>query len=329
MTNAPVSTEPTTLLLSATTNTTPVWNEFHSKWCRDLAWVMLSPGLISGSLSGYPHAHERLWGLPANKPALVHWLHQQDTKLLQTPPSQPSHARLGHYCEALLAFALADPFIQAISGLELVQRNIQIRRGKQTLGELDFLLRAPNNCGLHVEVAVKFYLLKRHTANPLAWHHWIGPNATDRLDIKLNRLTRHQLALLHNNPAIRTEIAEIDNTRPLAQLSSAYYLKGMFFIHWLDNSQQPMCANEQCLMGHWLTRSEFESLKEAETLHFTQLGKQQWLTGMLPGESPCPSQLPEPPFMVIWYKDSADEPQSRLMIVPDHWPETNSPSRII
>lgn len=328
MTDARVSTKPTTLLSSAMSYTHPIWNEFHSKWGRDLAWVMLSPGLISGSLSGYANADKRLWGLPDSRTALVHWLHRQDSKLLQQPLSIPSRPRLGHYFEALLAFALADPHIQAINGLALLQRNIQIRSEKRTLGELDFLLQEQNKRGLHLEVAVKFYLLKRQVTNPRAWHHWIGPNAQDRLDLKLNRLIQHQLSWVHHDPVAQAEIAEIQQRQTLTPLSSAYYLKGMFFIHWLDRLQQPVQVNEQCLMGHWLTESEFECLNKTETLCFTRLEKQEWMAGRAePGALGTPFV---PPFMVAWHTRSEEKlTDSRIMVVPDYWAETNSPSRRI
>ena len=71
-----------------------------------------------------------------------------------------------------------------------MQRNLPIREGGDTLGELDFIIR-DNLSGLnyHWEVAVKFYLGVADTHQCDNWH---GPGKRDRLDIKLAHLRDRQ-----------------------------------------------------------------------------------------------------------------------------------------
>lgn len=97
--------------------------------------------------------------------------------------------RLGRRFESLLT-ALFEHTDQC----KLLQHGLVVRDQKQTLGELDFLIRLRSTV-LHLEVAIKFYAGIGSSTDRSRQHAWIGPSCQDRLDIKINHLLHHQLQL--------------------------------------------------------------------------------------------------------------------------------------
>nr|WP_277871516.1 DUF1853 family protein [Winogradskyella wandonensis] len=79
----------------------------------------------------------------------------------------------------------------------LLSSNIVVKNEKNTIGELDALIKESGTI-FHVELVYKFYLFdsKINTANAL--DNWIGPNRNDRLNYKFNKLKEKQLPLLYS-----------------------------------------------------------------------------------------------------------------------------------
>src|SRR5690606_5646045 len=111
------------------------------------------------------------WDLaPENGPALL---------------TAPAPRRLGLYFEALYECLLRD-----LLGWTVLARNLPIRQGRETLGELDLVARNPVTGNVeHHEIAVKFYLGYHHANGEALWY---GPNARDRLDLKTAHLLEKQ-----------------------------------------------------------------------------------------------------------------------------------------
>jgi len=133
-------------------------------------------------------------------------------------PGHIHHFRLGQHFEQLLF-----RWILACRNIQLLESNLQVFDQKRTVGEFDLLV---NFCGQveHWEVAVKFYLGVGQTHDPGCWY---GPNTSDRLDIKLNRLIDHQLQLSTNTFGRETLGRlgiEISNVR--------CFMKGRLFYPW-------------------------------------------------------------------------------------------------
>lgn len=133
---------------------------------------------------------------------------------MRLPDAVESIARekLGHYFERLVSLG-----IQSLSPIRH-HGHLQIRRDKNTLGELDVVFQLPGeNHTHHWELAVKYYLR--------VGRYFIGITQRDRLDFKLHKLFHQQLAL--------TELSE---TRALladlgypSALTSQAWVKGMLF----------------------------------------------------------------------------------------------------
>ncbi|WP_237055433.1 DUF1853 family protein [Microbulbifer sediminum] len=109
---------------------------------------------------------------------------------LDRADQQRSASRLGAYFENLWAFAFTHH-----PDYRLLHRNLPLRAGGRTLGELDFIVRHhPSGLTEHWEIAVKFYLQVQE-------EFWVGPGLRDRLDIKLARMREHQLPLIRQPAA--------------------------------------------------------------------------------------------------------------------------------
>lgn len=213
---------------------------------RDLAWVLLSPPLLAHSpwpqrhpLSACPWSRapgalaDWLIHLDRDSAGLLHWL------------AQSSVRRLGLYYERLWQFAL-----QAAPGIELLAANLPIRQGGHTLGELDLLLRDEEGVH-HLELAIKLYLGSEQGGGEQP-AHWLGPGSHDRLDLKLDHLSRHQLPMSARSEA-RPALAELE----LTHAQAAFWLGGYLFYPWPRPCAAPQGANPQHLRGRWLHRRDW------------------------------------------------------------------------
>ena len=169
-------------------------NLTHPAVC-DLAYSCFSPDLISD----YPRIDDNIApsqcriALTAHRQAWLHHLDRHPEPLLAALKQLNSH-RLGLYFEALWQF-----FIREDDQLELIANNVPVRSGKQTLGEFDVIYRDLDTAQfVHLELTYKFYLQEPGQAHPAIdghYHHWLGPNTGDRLDLRLARLLQHQIRL--------------------------------------------------------------------------------------------------------------------------------------
>ncbi len=159
--------------------------------------------------------------------------------------------RLGFFAEEILAFALeAHPHFRVLG------KGIQLKDDKTTLGELDFVFEhLPTETVYHLELAVKFYLC---FGNGTEQHHFLGPNAKDRLDIKVKRVLSHQLPLIHHPKA-----QEFLEQQQVTSITSLAHLPGKLFYHFNENHQRvPTGINQHCKKGVWLFQHEWKAFIE-------------------------------------------------------------------
>lgn len=115
----------------------------------------------------------------------------------------PTNIRLGHLAEKIVS-----ELIKSSSNYKVLYENIQVIEGKQTIGEIDFIIEELKTKTLiHMELAYKFYLYDPNiSSEPI--NNWIGPNRNDSLKEKLEKLKRKQFPLLYH-----TRTKSIFNTK--------------------------------------------------------------------------------------------------------------------
>jgi hypothetical protein len=229
------------------------------------------------------------------------------------------------YFEALWHFFLArDP------AFELVAHNLAIRDGCRTVGEFDCLYycRAQRR-HFHLELAVKFYLGYDH--------QWLGPNARDRLDLKLARLEGHQLRLA-DDPAATETLQRLGIVAPGRQVA----IRGRLFppLQHL-NRMLPTAGRETESILFWLPQGQLGRFLHEDTCdqkspgshsRFALLGRDLWLSAAdapEAGDSLSAAALQARvnehfstggrPLLVARFDQGGLE-RSRFFVTPDTWP---------
>ena len=229
----------------------------HDPLVRDLAWALHSPPLLI-------ETDDLGWPNHADTAQRLQSLNSDPTPLHNAVMAQRS-GRLGLYFEALWQFWLADNPDYA-----LLANNMQIQVNGTTSGELDIIVQDRHNRQLqHWELAVKFYLGIGDTSATSAW---IGPNAQDRLDRKLQHLRNHQLPLLQY-PETQAQLAaagwDIQQQRLI--------LKGRLFYPLQQTAPAPLGASPDHLRGWWAQPEDFLAHFETTSLQWQLLSRQHWL----------------------------------------------------
>lgn len=304
-----------------------------NQFCSDLNWLIQSPSLIASSdahtriIDNLNSWMESLGGKPGD---LV--IKPEDASTIQAQIS--SFKRLGHYAEYLFyCWASNQPSIQLLDkGVQLVGSD------GHTAGELDFLLSIAGK-PVHLEMAVKFYLMKDSEE---ALSSFVGPNARDRFDLKFQKMFftqsqwMQQLAL-RKNIRFKTHISpEI-----LAQdWHSAVLIKGMLFHHWqMEHAEVPLPneVNPSCEWGEWCYKKEWNaySTKDAKTEYWKPLPRLQWLSAVSNldkseaisthelGRLIVESRRPLMVSALTVGRNGLLKQKSRVIIVPDEWPGNN------
>ncbi|WP_375139509.1 DUF1853 family protein [Pseudomonas entomophila] len=279
---------------------------------RDLAWTLVAPALLREAPASQRHPLAASdW---AHDPdALAHWLNalDEDSRALQAWLAQARSRRLGVYYEALWQFAL-----QQAPGIEVLAANLPIRHGRQTLGELDLLLRDREGVH-HLELAIKFYL------GPAAGdardaQQWLGPGCHDRLGSKLDHLVGHQLPM-----AARPESRAALEALGIGPVRSHLWLGGYLFYPWLDQASPPTGSHPAHLRGHWVRRDDFAAYRAAAGQGVWQvLPRERWLA---PFRAEA-TDLAAMPLFEAWLEALQADAEARLLVrlVADdtgHWVE--------
>lgn len=218
------------------------WKQFQHSAVRQLAFSIASPNILSSipfelSLQHafdlhpntfwqqqYENYHPRLLELDQNPQPLIDFL------------AQLKSTRLGLRFEYLMWFWLQDDLYHHF---KLIGHSIQIIQGKQTLGELDFLLFNTQTQKIeHWEVALKYYLAEAN----LSLQYWYGLNRTDTLQRKLHHFTQKQF--------------QFETVQDHSIQKRFAVLKGQLYLPTthekiLDTLNIPTWANQARNIGQW------------------------------------------------------------------------------
>lgn len=266
----------------------------------DLLWVVNSPSFVGGSQVAVTQTLD---------------VADIDARHLESfLRVRPAH-RVGRYFESLLHY-----WYEWLRGVEVVEAGLQIRDGKRTIGEIDFLYRNESEILVHCEASVKFFL--HHQRDGLS--DYPGPNASDDFERKAAKLFDQQLPLSEEHV-------------PEVKLREAF-VKGMVFYHW--NAESPERRPERMapdhLTGRWLRESELDVLAAQPGMVGLIAEKPHWLApphGLAVDVSTLATQLrehfngerPHPVMLSLREQDAPGEAE-RVFAVSDRWPGSSTPS---
>ncbi|MCL7943983.1 DUF1853 family protein [Marinobacter sp. ATCH36] len=285
---------------------------------RHLAWMCHAPQLISSPMGFVPEKY-----LPADaEERLRAW--DNEPRLGPAVLTEQPARRLGHYFERLYQCLMED-----LLGWEILLKNQPVRSNGITLGELDFVVRNPvDNAVEHHEIAVKFYLGYRETAQQTAL--WYGPNSRDRLDIKTQRLISHQSQLTGRSEA-RSLLKSSGIETPARP---RVFMPGYLFYPSGEPMPPPADVPPDHLRGEWLRIDE-----ASHTSRWIPLIKPHWLGPWRQRQPPDPQQAEEAlevvrsagiPRLFAVLEQSPDDgfwqESSRLFVVPETWPGSSGKS---
>jgi len=173
--------------------------------------------------------------------------------------------RLGHLVERFVANELRNN-----SNIEILSENIQIKRSKITIGEIDCLLKH-NHTPIHLEIIYKFYVYDESVGRS-ELEHWIGPNRKDSLIEKITKLKTKQLPLLYKpeTKALITNLKLDVNT-----IQQQVYFKAQLFVPFNMIGFPLRLINNNCIQGYYLC---FNNLEQLNNHQFYIPSKLDWLT---------------------------------------------------
>lgn len=224
------------------------------------------------------------------------------------------HRRVGRYFERLILYWLAH-----VRQVEVNVHNWQVRDGKQTLGEIDFLFTDEQRQLSHWEVAIKFYLYDPEHFKNGSQH--LGPNSTDNFEAKINRMFEHQLL------QSQRDFPEVAIRRA--------FVKGRIFypIEMTEKPSAPVRLADDHLTGWWIRESELARLRQPSCMYRVR-EKPYWLDdshasrNLLQTPEKFVKQLREHfdakgyPVYVTQFQmtDNEMRESSCGFVVPDAWP---------
>ena len=243
---------------------------FENPSVRDLAWVIASPAMLQAHETRRPvFSTQDCSAAFAKALAKLQQLEEDPAPLLSYLEQFDGH-RVGRYFEALTHY-----WLQHLAGLEVVANNLQLRDGKQTVGEIDFLFRE-NEQLIHWEVAVKYYL---QLVPDCEEHEYIGPNTADNLASKTKRLFEEQLPRSTEQNLVR-ELGVLDGTGSIKRQA---FIKGWLFYHGFPETPGtcPSSINPAHLKGFWIRHGEDKLPPQGQNVLWTLLEKPYWLAPKL------------------------------------------------
>ena len=184
-----------------------------------------------------------------------------------TPAPIPQNIRLGHQmeqvCKQLLDHSL---------DYEIFVFNLPVRKGKQTLGEIDYILKNKTTGQLiHVELTYKFYIINPEISEPI--HQLMGPNRRDMFFTKMEKIKNEQFTLLHSTVG-RQILAEQDISTKEIDHQACY--KAQLFEPYQSDPINLRPLNPNCIVGYWIRLNELRA-EAFQSLQFYIPYKTEWV----------------------------------------------------
>lgn len=252
--------------------------QYKNKQVRDLAWTLKSPSLITNHGLSQIKVLDDIWGEKQHDLFKSFLLRLDKTpEILAEAINHSSSHFLGSYFESLVQFWLEND-----EDYELLDHNVQLIRHKRTIGEFDFIYKNIRNGKVyHLETVVKYYLhFDSNGKNSRGLSNWIGPNPSDRLDKKIDKLFNKQ-SLLAFHEAGRKFLYDLG----IESINPVILFKGYLFYHFQGNFRQTIKVNSLInpshLRGWWCYPDEIRNINQGPGLKsgWSVIPKIRWLSG--------------------------------------------------
>ena len=158
------------------------------------------------------------------------------------------------------------------SQTDVIAENIQVRKEKISIGEIDCILKLLNEI-IHLEIVYKFYLYNEHI-HGTNLHKWIGPNKKDDLIQKLTKLKNKQLPILFREET-KKAIEDLNIKLSRKNILQMVLFKAQLFVPKSKLTDVFPDINNDCIKGFYINSNELITLKENE---FYIPNKRDWLT---------------------------------------------------
>lgn len=248
-------------------------SNFKNQSVRDLAWVISSPPLFNEMKSKQNLLVFSKKFFETEFYGLFDYLKKLDEnpdELIDHLNSGNNHL-LGKYFESLTEFWLLHS-----KRFKVIAKNLQVESKGLTIGEFDFIiLDYLTGKTLHLEIAGKFYI---SSANKSSWDTFIGPNANDKLSLKIHKLLNDQINLAKSD-AGRKKLNELNIN---VEVFPALIFKGYLFYDiksFLANSFIiPDDSNPDHIKGWKVKSSEIDSLNIISSGYWKLLMRETWVS---------------------------------------------------
>lgn len=217
---------------------------------RDLHWAINSTS---------PYILEGLYLWCDNSPWFEDFLNELNAhpQPLMDYIAKNKSTALGIYFESLWQF-----YFSHHPEYEIIAQNLQIIIDKQTLGELDLVVKHVHTKQVtHIELSTKFYMNIANNTTLTPLDCWYGPNLADNLDIKYHKTLSHQLPFVQQSPVL-----DYLNSHGVQINRSIAILKGRAFYSF---------NKDEAKQHYWLAPNNLSQLDENSTYHI--LDKADWL----------------------------------------------------
>ena len=175
----------------------------------------------------------------------------------------PLGKRVEYFFEAIIDFS---------SRYEKIIKNKQIIHNKETLGEIDFILfDKKRDKYIHVEMQYKFYVYDDSFKNEI--DRYVGPNRSDTLLLKLEKLKNKQFPLLFNKDT-KAYLEGID----LDNIEQKILFKGNVFLPRHLKQKDFDLINNDCIHGYYLSFKEFKEDISFKEMQFFVPHRFDWLS---------------------------------------------------
>lgn len=183
------------------------------------------------------------------------------------PRAISAKIRLGHQMEQLF-----KQLIDYGTAYEVLLHNLPVKKGKRTVGEIDFILKnTQSEALLHIELTYKFYIINPEISEPI--HQLMGPNKRDMFFTKMEKIKNKQFELLHSKEGVKVLYNNDININDV--IHKACY-KAQLFAPYRSNQVHIRPLNTNCISGYWM-RFELFQTSAFKGYQFYIPNKLQWV----------------------------------------------------